>query len=67
MLETLERGQTVTLLSHGGLISRTIVADLGEVLLVCLESEFRRAQAEGREPVSVGFRRSDMVPAQAGA
>jgi hypothetical protein len=54
-------GQTVKLLSSLGLISVTVVADLGEVLLVCRSEEFKNAQKDRREPITVGFKRVDLV------
>ena len=54
-------GQTVKVLSSVGLITLTVVADLGEVLLVCRSEEFKNAQKDRREPVTVGFKRMDLV------
>lgn len=65
MKEKIEQGQEVTLLSHQGVIKRRVVQDLGDVILVCLAEEFDRARAEGREPVSIGFKRSDVIPPDA--
>ena len=44
-----------------GVIERIVVEDRGEVILVCRSQEFEAAQGEGREPISVGFKRSDIL------
>lgn len=62
MEKKIEEGQEVTLLSSLGVIKRVVVQDLGETLLVCLPEEFERAAKEKREPISVGFPRSDVIP-----
>ena len=49
------------MLSSLGLISVTVVDDLGEVLLVCRSEEFKNAQKDRREPITVGFKRVDLV------
>lgn len=54
-------GTEVTLRSASGLIRRIVVKDLGDVLAVTSESEYRRAKLAGTEPVFVGFRRSDAI------
>jgi hypothetical protein len=60
-----ESGQSVHLLSATGVIERTVVRDLGDILLVCLPREFEAAARESREPVAVGFRHEYVIPAQA--
>jgi hypothetical protein len=62
MEQKIEQGQEVTLLSNQGVIKRLVVEDLGEVLLVCLPEEYARARREGRKPMAVGFKRSDLIP-----
>ncbi len=57
------QNQLVKLLSAQGPIERVVVADLGEILLVCRPEERDRAMAEGREPRAIGFKRSDMITA----
>ena len=38
-----------------------VIEDLGNVILVCRVEEYERAQIEAREPVTIGFKRSDVV------
>jgi hypothetical protein len=58
-------GQQVTLAAFGGKnIVRTVVKDLGDVLLICKPEEFAAAEAESREPISVGFPKSAVVDIQ---
>ena len=57
----MHRGQRVTLESTHGPIERVVVEDLGDVLLICRERELHDADAEDREPVAVGFRRSAVL------
>lgn len=54
-------GSRVFLNSSCGEIERVLVKDMGEVLLVCREEEWRRANEAGDIPVSVGFKRVDLV------
>lgn len=53
--------QVVTVSSSLGPVNRMVVNDLGDILLVCRQEEYDRAKAEGREPVTIGVRRSDML------
>lgn len=59
-IKTLQN-KVVKLHSSQGPIERLVVADLGEILLVCRPEERDNALAEGREPKAIGFRRSDMI------
>jgi len=54
-------GQLVTLRSSQGDIVRTVVRDMGEIVLVCRTEEYERAKLEGREPAAIGFKRSDII------
>lgn len=54
-------GQTVTLLSGLGPITRVVVEDLGEVLLVTRQEELSAARQQGREPAAVGFKKQDVI------
>ena len=54
-------GRVVTLDSSTGPIDRVVVRDLGEIVLVCRADEYKKAEKEGREPVSVGFKRTDIL------
>lgn len=40
---------------------RTVVDDLGEVLLVCRREEFDQAALERRIPTSIGFKKTDLA------
>ena len=54
-------GSKVTLASSQGHIERIVVEDLGEIIRVCREEEFLQAKKEGREPVTVGFPKKDIL------
>ena len=60
--EKFEQGQAVTLLSCSGVIDRIVVEDLGAVILICRPEEYERASTEGRDPVSVGFKKTYVIP-----
>lgn len=64
MKPQLIEGQEVTLDSSQGHITRTVVADLGDVVLVTRAEEYQRARKAGNQPISVGFRRSDVLDAE---
>lgn len=51
----------VILASSNGPIKRVVVADLGEVILVCRQTEYLSALEQGRDPVSVGFKKADIL------
>lgn len=53
--------ELVKLKSSQGTIERLVVADLGEIILVCRPEERQKALEEGREPRAVGFKKSDMI------
>jgi hypothetical protein len=57
--ESLE-GHIVTVESARGLITRTVVADLGEVLVLGSYEDYQLAKKDGIGRFSVGFRRSDV-------
>jgi hypothetical protein len=62
MQRELIRGQVVTAISYGGeRLTRTVIADLGETVIVCTQQEFHRASQENREPEGVGFPRKDVA------
>ena len=55
-------GEQVTLRAFRGQeIIRTVVRDLGEVIMICKPEEFAAANAEKREPVSVGFPKTAII------
>jgi len=52
----------VTVECFGGQTAQMIVVeDLGDILVVCTEQEFDAASAAGREPSTIGFRRSSVL------
>ena len=56
-------GDVVRLRAYGGEeIQRRVVEVTKDVILVCREDEYRRAQRQGRQPLSVGFRRTYLLP-----
>lgn len=57
----MQRGQVVRLMANSGEIERVIVEDLGSVLLVCKSSELQEAEKQGRNPISIGFAKGDLV------
>ncbi len=50
---------------NGSRIDRRIVAIRGDVIQVCSEDEWQRAQREGVQPSCIGFRISDVVAERA--
>lgn len=54
-------GTVVYLNSSQGKIKRVLVKDMGGILLVCRKEEWRRANESEELPVSVGFKRTDLV------
>jgi len=62
MEEKLLSGQRVTVNAFGGKqLSRIVVEDIGQTVLICKLEEFDRAKAEGRPPVYIGFPKSDVT------
>ena len=56
------KGQKVTVLLYGGAeAERRVVAEKGNVIVVCSDEEYKRAEREDREPEGVGFPREDVV------
>ena len=56
------KGQVVTALLFGGTEApRRVVADKGDIVVLCSEEEYRFATAAKREPVGVGFPRADVI------
>jgi hypothetical protein len=59
----MHKGQEVTvLLFGGGTATRRVIADKGNVVVICTEEEFQRAKEENREPEGLGFPRASVVP-----
>lgn len=54
-------GEKVTLRSALGEITRVVTRVQDGIVSVCSDEEYRRAEKEHREPLSVGFRVSDIV------
>jgi len=61
MKRQLIEGQAVTLNSFCGKIVRIVVQDLGDVVLVTKKETYESAKKAGKEPVSIGFRRADVL------
>jgi hypothetical protein len=53
--------RVVIVTSSLGPVDRRVVADLGDILLVCRQEEYEVAKLEGRDPITIGVRRSDMI------
>ena len=51
----------VTLLSATGEIRRAVYRETEVAVEVCREDELRNALAEGRDPITVGFKKRDVV------
>lgn len=61
MSEQILVGESVTLRSALGIITRTVAGIYGDVVAVCTEAEYQRAQTEGRAPLAIGFKLADVV------
>jgi hypothetical protein len=58
----LQPGQQVTVNAFGGKkLSRVVVEDRGNVVLICKPEEFELARIQGRSAVSVGFHPADVA------
>ena len=58
-MEQLPVGAVVKVRCYGGnILSRRVARDLGRVVVVCNEAEYRKAAQEGRGPDGIGFPRS---------
>ena len=54
----LKQGDRVRVTEYGGRkLTRRVVVDRGQSVVVCSEKEYSTAQAEGREPQGIGFPR----------
>jgi hypothetical protein len=66
----MQPGQWVTAkLYGGGTAARRVVADKGDVVVICADEEYAAALREKREPSGLGFPREDVlesVPAKKG-
>jgi hypothetical protein len=61
----MKRGDKVTaLLFGGGTAERRVVADKGDVIVICAEEEYLNALEEGRDPEGVGFPKGDIVESE---
>ncbi len=58
------RGDLVEAKSFSGTLSRRVVRDEGRVVFICKEDEFAKAEAERREPGSMGFPKKDVQRAE---
>ena len=58
----MDKGSFVTLLAAGEeQITRRVVLDEGDTLLVCTDSEYRQAETDGREPACMRFNKRYIV------
>lgn len=57
----IHEGKEVTVLSAHGQVVRVVVDVLGDIITVCRREEFEQARAEGRKPISIGFKRSAIL------
>jgi hypothetical protein len=56
--------KVIVMLYGGGTAERRVIADKGNVVVICHESEYSNARAEGREPEGIGFPRIDVVDSE---
>lgn len=62
-MKQFSRGETVSVEAYGGeILTRRVVVDTSNVVVVCNEQEYQRANAERREPDGVGFPREAVKP-----
>lgn len=54
-------GKVVRLSSALGEISRRVVRVTGDLVVICTEQEYQRAMQEHRSPLTIAFRRSDVL------
>lgn len=56
------KGQIVTVSLYGGKTApRRVIAAKGNVVVICSEDEFLKAEIEGRDPVGLGFPKEDVL------
>jgi hypothetical protein len=56
-----QRGNVLALESAQGPIARVVVRDYGDVVAVCTKEEYALAKKMLREPISVGFKKRDII------
>lgn len=61
MVKQVHVGQSVTLRSALGDITRTVAEISGDVVAVCRNEDYLRAKQKGLQPVTVGFPLTDVV------
>jgi hypothetical protein len=54
-------GQTVKMKVYGGEANLVIVQENDTHVNVCREEELERAKKENRQPIMVGFKKSDII------
>ena len=60
----MKEGQMVTVLLFGGeTAQRRVIADKGDVVVICSEDEYQSALVEERPPSGLGFPREDVLEA----
>ena len=58
----MKSGQIVDVKLYGGaIVKRRVVADKGDVVVICSEYDYALAMEEGREPDGLGFPRECVV------
>jgi len=58
----MSKGQVVNVRLYGGTTApRRVLADRGDVVVICSEEEYQAAQKEEREPRGLGFPRIDVI------
>lgn len=59
-------GHCVTVISARGAIRRTVVADLGDVLVLGSIDDYNSTKVLGIDRFAIGFRRSDIIAVESG-
>jgi hypothetical protein len=55
------RNKELKFKSARGIVRLTVLAEDGEVYIVCRPEEYEQAKREGRKPLAVGFKKSDAI------
>lgn len=62
MEKQISKDQQVTVSCYGGQkVQMILVEDLGDVLVVCSPEEIEDARRQGREPLTLGFKRESVA------
>lgn len=61
----MHKGQSVTVKLYGGKMAvRRVVAVKRDVIVICSDEEYKKAESEGREPEGLGFPHSDVIESE---